>query len=725
MTQSLFSFFQLFLIFGLFGLQVEAKKSSCVEILDEILKEQTFEVTQKSLVEKLEKIDKNDRTAIRYAVDGIFLVDYSHTVADLLSLYKSDIKNIKYPFAYNQKPICFFCDFFKRKILKIKDNDRDVFQNFRKTRSFLMEEDPGFNLEALREAHYLMMDGNIGNIHSKNIGKMRNTHIIGNERGLGITQEQYDEIIKNPYLGFDIANQKNGKIRGVIVYPTTRNLKPEILDRIESFDPHFIQKLEASPDSKSTYAELMSLLSEERFYQFSLERDELGDLDSPEKLLKYFQIVAQLQRDIISIHPFVDGNGRTTREFVLNYALYREGIPPSRIVNPGNDIYISIESWTDEIIKGSLATQNLFDDLNFRLENGLALENSSDLIFPRVPRLIDLALKKYNSKKVKESFDEIEIDDKQFLAFLEFYLKSNENLEKKLAKNPDEEVEKLVDDFVAFYRKNHIYYIHQKEGQQIVDIDLVDLDFRDTFANKSFRNKKIWENKMSTWYSSFEESDLIWRGLSSRKSKSETEIIDMFVNLSPHMLSNNIVGTGRATNTRKMKEAIFKEFDRYNEDLINGGLIQMARDHSETGPQYRTSYGYSTSRRRSVGKAFAMGAMSVGDYGKHQDLELQKLLKSRVLVAAREAKKDVDLSRLKQVRPEFSYSYGRQKEVMGVGGSDPDSIQLIQTIDENGDVIRSYIRNHNQPDEVWVVAGDFRIVGEAAKEKLIHKVELH
>jgi len=723
MTRYFTSLFRLFFVFSLLCLQAQAKQSSCVEILSEILEEQPFKATQISLIQKLEKINKNDRMAIRYAVDGIFLVDYNHTVADLLSLYKSDIKNIKYPFAYNQKTVCFFCDFFKRKILRVKDNKKDVLQNFRKTRNFLMEEDPGFNLEALKKAHYLMMDGNIGNIHSKNIGKMRDTHIIGNEQGLGVTQEQYDEIMRNPYLDFNIVSQKNGRTRGVIVYSTPHNLSQEILERIERFDPSFIEKLETSRSSKSTYAELMSVLTEERFYQFSLDRDELGALDSPDKILKYFQIVAQLQRDIISIHPFVDGNGRTTREFVLNYALYREGIPPSRIVNPGNDVYTSIGNWTDEVIEGSLATQNLFDDLSFRLENGLALENSSDLIFPRVPRLIDLALKKYNSKKIRESFDEIEVDDKQFLAFLEYYLKSNEDLEKKLTRSPDEEVERLVDDFAEFYRKNHIYYIHQKEGQQIVDIDLVDLDFKDTFANKSFRDKRIWQSKMNTWYSGFEESDLIWRGISSRKSKSEKEIIDMFVNLNSHMLSNNIVRwKGSAS---KMKEAVFREFDRYNEDLINGGLIQMARDHSETGPQYRTSYGYSTSRRRRVGKAFAMGAMSVGEYGKHQDPELQKLLKSRVLVAAREAKKDVDLSRLKQVRPEFSYSYGRQKEVMGIGGADPDSIHLIQTIDENGNVIRSYIRNHNQPDEIWVVAGDFRIAGEAAREKLIQKVELH
>jgi hypothetical protein len=121
---------------------------------------------------------------------------------------------------------------------------------------------------------------------------------------------------------------------------------------------------------------------------------------------------------------------------------------------------------------------------------------------------------------------------------------------------------------------------------------------------------------------------------------------------------------------------------------------------------YGISYGYSTSKNRDVGKAFAMGAMVVGEYGAHKAPELQALLKSRVLVGARKAHKDVDLTRLKQVREEFSYKYGRQQEVMGVGASDPDSISIIQTIDAQGEVELTYLRNKNKPNEILVIKGD-------------------
>jgi len=60
-------------------------------------------------------------------------------------------------------------------------------------------------------------------------------------------------------------------------------------------------------------------------------------------------------------------------------------------------------------------------------------------------------------------------------------------------------------------------------------------------------------------------------------------------------------------------------------------------------------------------------------------------LKSRVLVGARRAHKDVDFGRLKQIKDEFSYKYGRQQEVMGIGASDPDAITIVQTIDAEGE----------------------------------------
>lgn len=116
--------------------------------------------------------------------------------------------------------------------------------------------------------------------------------------------------------------------------------------------------------------------------------------------------------------------------------------------------------------------------------------------------------------------------------------------------------------------------------------------------------------------------------------------------------------------------------------------------------------------------------MVVGKYGEHTAPELQALLKSRVLVGARRATKDVDLGRLKQVREEFSYKYGRQQEVMGIGASDPDSISIIQTIDSEGEVILTYLRNKEKPDEILVIKGDFDPSETPRSEQIAKKILL-
>jgi hypothetical protein len=119
------------------------------------------------------------------------------------------------------------------------------------------------------------------------------------------------------------------------------------------------------------------------------------------------------------------------------------------------------------------------------------------------------------------------------------------------------------------------------------------------------------------------------------------------------------------------------------------------------------SYGYSTSKREVVGKAFAMGAMVVGEYGKHMDPALQAQLKSRINVASYRAMKDVDLGRLKAFDNDFAYTYGRQAEVMGIGATDPDAVMLIQRLDATGKVMETLLRNVERPNEIMVIEGRY------------------
>lgn len=60
---------------------------------------------------------------------------------------------------------------------------------------------------------------------------------------------------------------------------------------------------------------------------------------------------ARLQRWFISIHPFLDGNGRTSR-LLMDYVLTSLGLPAPHLAEQQHDLYHSEETWADEIGRG-------------------------------------------------------------------------------------------------------------------------------------------------------------------------------------------------------------------------------------------------------------------------------------------------------------------------------------------------------------------------------------
>jgi hypothetical protein len=60
---------------------------------------------------------------------------------------------------------------------------------------------------------------------------------------------------------------------------------------------------------------------------------------------------ARLQRWLISIHPFSDGNGRVSR-FMMEYVLRSVGLPTPILNDFDNDLYVSESEWTKEIGRG-------------------------------------------------------------------------------------------------------------------------------------------------------------------------------------------------------------------------------------------------------------------------------------------------------------------------------------------------------------------------------------
>ncbi|GIG68873.1 Fic family protein [Phytomonospora endophytica] len=168
--------------------------------------------------------------------------------------------------------------------------------------------------------------------------------IGGGDRGLdqmftALTPEQLAVLERNPHIrlamrGADVSFSAEEAARGmeaaIIVYPEGVNVQGKL-------DDFFRWYTEASATMAPT------------------------------------DFAAAAQRELISIHPFVDGNGRVSR-LVMDHALQSHGLPPSLLDNPNLDYMISEAAWTAQVRRGVVesyqTTLRHVDLFNYALRSG-------------------------------------------------------------------------------------------------------------------------------------------------------------------------------------------------------------------------------------------------------------------------------------------------------------------------------------------------------------------
>ncbi|MCE3012943.1 MAG: Fic family protein, partial [Proteobacteria bacterium] len=691
-----------------------------------------------------EKYSAADAQKILDNYESLFFIDYSHSSQKLLDMLAGDeFVGLGLSAMYNKK----------------------TFSNFKSARAWLATEKPPISKDTLTEIHQRMMKGGVEKVSIEELGKIRNGEWYGNvPEGYEIDAVTRRNIIDNPYLTWIEGTSKKGLYTGEIHYPNVALIRKEGLDIIRKSHPKIVKKVEEYQGLKlkieqasSKYQsateqwrrgplgkklkeqieqlskrqteleklrldmneELVNALVDQQVSWFNQQRKAIGTIDDPESLDKFTELVADFQRNLVSIHPLSNGNGRSTRE-LMYYMFAREGLPPPRILDPNADIYKTAAEWRLMVKQGVLSSDQLVEDLVERLTYGLPIEHSMQLLTPYTRPPYEMILKGVKNKNMMEGLEYVDPRIYREIAYREMLADSK--LVELMVSDPTKGWDVINSKVKEVFEKNNLYYNHPKQGIERLELSFVDEDFLVHYGRASFNDPALYAFKMRNWYS----DQIVWRGLASKTQyANEKEIVSMFKQLHPHMASNSVLANITALSSAEtIRKAALADFAKFNDDVFGDGLVRMARDHSETGPLYGESYGYSTSKNREVGKAFAMGAMVVGEYGAHKAPELQALLKSRILVGAQRANKDVDLGRLKQLREEFSYKYPRQQEVMGIGASDPDAIRIIQTIAADGSVELTYLRNPKKPNEIWVIEGDIDPNAVPKKEQIKKVIKL-
>ncbi len=527
------------------------------------------------------------------------------------------------------------------------------------------------------------------------------------------SDEQIANVLNNPYLRFF----ENADHMMIASSPMIDDLSPKLLARVAKIDPELsarISEYQAKKtqiggngpvDTELNQAMLHALLKE-RLKRFKHQSASAVSGKSPQDAKEIlFQMSVDLTHDILSIQPFADQN-TLTGHAVLSYLLTLLDLPPPRQTDLLNSTFgLSAEDRHSLVRRSVQATTYAIKDFTDRITNGYAIENSAGLYLTTMHDEITINIKKQGREKAVGTTS-TEINPDQWLAYVKTRVQSDPKVKASLAKYPLVVLDSLLESFAELSTKINARFIHEKDGERAIGLKYAEADFIENFGVATSKDSLKWHEKIRRWFD--QDANFIWRGHGYRdRAVTEEEILSMFTVPNSQFASNSAL-TAQYERRTNLKDASFNDLQSYNASIESGEIYKYADDQHKMGELYgRDSYGFSTSKAMSVAKAFAMGAMKVAKYGDQKDESAQSLIKTRINVMMLRANYYVDLGRLKPLNQEFSYTYGRQQEVMGIGVADPDSIMVVQLIGAEGQVEKSYVRNSQIPSQIWVIEGDY------------------
>ena len=655
----------------------------------------------------LQRLPQGERTLLLGALKSLLSIDNEDTVCDLVENLdnqdETDIIQLGIQYYYNQG----------------RTPDGKTLANIQRLERYLKQTPEEISIERILTGHRLAMEG-VDGMPQGELGKVRDEYREGDETVRGITIEQLNAIKRNPYIQFeehqvDWEQKEPGKIYGVIVYPDPLNIKNNTLKLIKDTEPELFDEIRALRRKGAAYKEVFSetddykkltqrlvrALTEERVERF---KKFTASIPLPPETLKdtlsYIREVSYFYRDIMSIHPLSDGNGRTIRHVCLYDLLDRVGISRPRLNNPDDDLLLHKSDWAREVERGILGTNRMFYDLARRIENGLAdeahgieygfaIKFCADLVLANIPPDVYIHRRYEKRKKVDANVDLLPIDGAQYLAYVNARFELDDSLYQDFMDEPLPTLAQLRDDFKEFIKETCYWYMKLDGEEGFIRVQLVDLDTYYNFGEITSFDLKRWEEKIRREF----QPELNWRGVPNEGDEvSDDGIIDMFRTFTQHTVCNGMVDSVvNGASHEELALEVCDKFDLYNYDVISKDLYLLAQDHIDQGPRYEDSYGLSTSKKESQAKGFATAEQT----------------DSGILVGAFRANKDVDLSRFKGIDEKFSCTHGRQQEVMAVGAMDPDAVMVVKRVGKNRKVEESFVRDVERPDKIWKIKGDF------------------
>ncbi|MBF0298541.1 MAG: Fic family protein [Oligoflexia bacterium] len=499
---------------------------------------------------------------------------------------------------------------------------------------------------------------NSENTSDENIGVIRNSDVIYyfnlagesalNSRREGITLWSTNEVIKpmetvkeraermiktNQFISFhgyktpsdyrfcrylSIADYKRPAIKKL--------LSEKTIQAIEKNDPQAYQKM---------ITEILGLTLKKL-------KTDLSKVQSQAQVIK---AVAEFYHSFISIHPFINGNGRVAR-LVSEWVLNRYDLPTPIWTHFGEDVEMDVDGFekmlTDSITLAKKYHQNLYVlGLEGISHKGLA-EASIIVMNPELQTVLN------KQKIIPEEFMTwfYELDGKE-----------------KINSVPE-----AINKFLVWKKELAYQDPYNMSAELTNGISLATPLFRETFCDLS-HNEKEYQIKMDSFYKNEKDKEAyIHRGLRLSYEPAIEEILSHFI----HPTGTTI---GMGINSNITKEQLKAKLDQYNHTLTNDPkeFYDTVYEHTRGKDEKYWRSGFTSfSTRPEVANRFADGYLMGHEFMKNSKASIVVRAKNRLQAEAHSYYLTRKLGILS--------NYIAEKEVDIFAATDPEAIDEV-TVD--------------------------------------------
>jgi prophage maintenance system killer protein len=494
-------------------------------------------------------------------------------------------------------------------------------------------------LKLIRERAFFQWK-NVEGIKSKDIGKVRKTPVVFI---LPVTDRKKDPHFTNPLLS---VQRSEDQLKDYVYYARLtevdqyiNQLSPRVRGLVDEARRNNLLKDDNAELTEAVLTDLLNTAIGEHTVAISRAKT----------LEERVEAHAAFVWKFVSIHPFVNGNGRTARA-LLGQLLMQEGLVPPLLKNQ-NDVTVSAHGFAKDVKEGIVLAQKFMDDVLWRSENGWEPTKSPMTLLARLPQRIYFDTLQ---KEIGHAYADVDVYDfAQFLRMRE-------------ASNRGESETELLRAYVAHLKRWTAY--RAKTGEEY-QVRFVPAEMQKAALEIDSPNTLKWMTKKHLFYS----TDLAWRGLGSQTPMSLDKLLEIFVKPSDILLSMHSSG---ARNQDEIEQSVKQDFEAFNKSVLNPKTyFKMASDHMKAEGNYPNSPLLSAAMTRAVADRFSKGFLT----GKENILNQRGQL---VVASLTPEFGTAYFNRLgpisKRLDLGFVSQYPRQMEIAIAGVMAPDSVMRVE-----------------------------------------------